>query len=323
MQDNMKPDSRGFRPRDGAARDDSAIVCRDLTKRFGSLTAVDNLSLTVERGRVLGFLGPNGAGKTTAIRMLLGLIAPSAGSARVLGLAPGSAGLAGRIGALVEEPALYPWLSGRENLLVLAESGPELPRHAIDEALERIRLAGVGNQRVKTYSQGMRQRLGLAAAIMRRPELIVLDEPTNGLDPVGIREFRGLVESLVADGATLVISSHLLAEVQQVCSDVVVLSRGKVVADGAVAELGAAARAGTRVSVRPDHEGAAMVALTSLDVRRDGPGRLLVSGAASSEVLHALYAAGVPVESVAPAHSLEELFLALTGGESGDAPASR
>lgn len=320
MPDQLRADAPG-RP-DGVASE-SAIVCHGLTKRFGKLTAVDGLSLRVGRGTVLGFLGPNGAGKTTAIRMLLGLIAPTAGSARVLGRAPGSSGLAGRIGALVEEPALYPWLSGRDNLSVLAESGPELPRHAIDEALERVRLAGVGNQRVKTYSQGMRQRLGLAAAIMRRPELIVLDEPTNGLDPVGIREFRGLVESLVADGATLVISSHLLAEVQQVCSDVVVLSRGKMVAEGAVAELGAAARVGTRVSVRPDHEGAAMAALTALDVRRDGPGRLLVSGAASPEVLRALYGAGVPVESVAPAQSLEALFLALTGGESGDAPAPR
>lgn len=321
MQDNVRREAPGLRRPVGAAPGESVIDCRGLTKRFGSLTAVDNLSLTLEFGRVLGFLGPNGAGKTTAIRMLLGLIAPSAGSARVLGLPPGSAGLAGRIGALVEEPALYPWLSGRDNLLVLAGSGPQLPRHAIDEALERVRLAAVGKQRVKSYSQGMRQRLGLAAAIMRRPDLVVLDEPTNGLDPVGIREFRGLVESLVMDGATLVISSHLLAEVRQVCTDLVVLSRGRVVADGPVAELEAAARTGTRVIVAPDREGAAMAALTALDVRREAAGRLLVSGAPSPEVLHALYGAGVTVESVAPAQGLEELFLALTGGESGDAPA--
>lgn len=306
-----------------AAREEAAILCRGLTKRFGTLTAVDNLTLTVERGQVLGFLGPNGAGKTTAIRMLLGLISPSEGSADVLGLGPGSGGLAGRIGALVEEPALYPWLSGRDNLLVLAESGPELPRHAIEEALERVRLAGVGNQRVKTYSQGMRQRLGLAAAIMRRPELIILDEPTNGLDPVGIREFRGLVDSLVADGATLVISSHLLGEVQQLCSEVVMLARGKVVASGAMADLEAAGKAGARVTVATVDEDAARAALAALDVRREGPGRLLVSGTASTDVLQKLYDARVRVESVAPAQNLEELFLSLTGGESGDAPAAR
>jgi ABC-2 type transport system ATP-binding protein len=299
------------------------ISCRQATKRFGSLTAVDELTLTVEHGRVLGFLGPNGAGKTTAIRMLLGLIAPSAGSITVLGLPPGSPHLAGRVGALVEEPALYPWLSGRQNLLVMAESGPELTKHATDEALDRVRLTGAGNQKVRSYSQGMRQRLGLAAAIMRKPDLVILDEPTNGLDPVGIREFRGLVESLVSDGATLLISSHLLAEVQQVCSDVVVLSRGRVVANGPVSELRASGAAGTRVSVAPEDEQSAVVALADLDVRRESSGRFLVRGSSSADVLRALYAAGVRIDSVASADDLEALFLSLTGGESGDAPAAR
>lgn len=306
-----------------AEQDCAAIVCRGLTKRFGSLTAVDHLTLSVKRGRVLGLLGANGAGKTTAIGMLLGLLTPSAGSVRVLGLTPGSAGLAGRVGALVEEPALYPWLSGRDNLLALAEWGPELPQASVDEALERLRLTGAKNQRVKSYSQGMRQRLGLAAAIMRKPDLVVLDEPTNGLDPVGIREFRGLVDSLVAGGATVVISSHLLGEVQQICSDVVVLSGGRVVADVAVADLRGAGTSGARVSVATGDEDAARAALATLDVRRESAGRLLVSGATSTEVLQRLYEAGVRAESVAPAEGLEELFLALTEGESGDAPAPR
>ncbi len=298
------------------------VSCQGLTKRFRTLTAVDGLSLTLSQGQVLGFLGPNGAGKTTVIRMLLGLIAPSAGSARVLDFPPGDGRLAGRVGALIEEPALYPWLSGRNNLLALAESGPRLPRQAVDEALERVRLTRVSNQRVKSYSQGMRQRLGLAAAILRKPELILLDEPTNGLDPVGIREFRGLVESLVLGGATLIISSHLLAEVQQVCSDVVVLSRGRVVADGPINKFRGEDNVGTRVSVAPADEQAVISALTGREVTVEAPGRLLVPGCASSDVLQILYSAGVRVDSVAPAEGLEELFLSLTGGESGDAPAA-
>jgi ABC-2 type transport system ATP-binding protein len=214
------------------------IRCRGLTKRYGSTVAVDGLDLTVEAGQVFGFLGPNGSGKTTTMRMLLGLVRPTAGRAWLNGRRlPDPEGLA-RVGAMIEEPALYPWLSGRRNLEVLALCGPPLPHaDAIDRALDRVGLTPVAGRKVKAYSQGMRQRLGLAAAILRDPTLLLLDEPTNGMDPAGIREFRSVLRSISGGGTTVFLSSHLLAEVEQVCDRVAVLHAGRLVEEGRIAEL--------------------------------------------------------------------------------------
>ncbi len=226
------------------------IRCQGLTKRYGANVAVDRLDLTVTAGQVFGFLGPNGAGKTTTMRMLLGLVRPTAGEAWLNGRPAAAGGGLEGVGAMIEEPAFYPWLSGRQNLRVLALSGPPLSGPAlsgpalarggsdpITAALARTGLSEVARRKVKTYSQGMRQRLGLAAALLRSPALLVLDEPANGLDPAGIREFRTLLRSLAADGTTVFLSSHQLAEVEQVCDQVAVLSAGRVVAHGPVADL--------------------------------------------------------------------------------------
>jgi ABC-2 type transport system ATP-binding protein len=218
-----------------------AIRCQGLSKRYGSTVAVDGLDLAVEAGQVFGFLGPNGSGKTTTMRMLLGLVRPTSGRAWLNGsVLPDPDGLH-RVGAIIEEPAFYPWLSGHRNLEVLALSGPPLPRaDAVERALERVGLGPVARRKLKAYSQGMRQRLGLAAALLRDPALLLLDEPTNGMDPGGIRELRSLLRTLADGGATVFLSSHLLGEVEQVCDRIAMLHAGRLVWEGTVAELTAA-----------------------------------------------------------------------------------
>jgi ABC-2 type transport system ATP-binding protein len=207
-----------------------------LTKRYGDLTAVDAISLTVRPGEVYGFLGPNGAGKTTTLRMLLGLIRPTAGTVRLFGQPPGGQGHLARVGALIEGPAFYPYLSGRENLRVLARYagvGPDRVR----VVLEMVDLTARGGDRYATYSLGMKQRLGVAAALLKDPRLLILDEPTNGLDPAGMADMRALIRRLGASGCTVLLSSHLLGEVQQICDRVGVVSQGRLVAESTVAEL--------------------------------------------------------------------------------------
>jgi ABC-2 type transport system ATP-binding protein len=207
-----------------------------LTKRYGDLTAVDAISLTVRPGEVYGFLGPNGAGKTTTLRMLLGLIRPTAGTARLFGQPPGGQGHLARVGALIEGPAFYPYLSGRENLRVLARYagvGPDRIRVVLD----MVDLTARGGDRYATYSLGMKQRLGVAAALLKDPRLLILDEPTNGLDPAGMADMRALIRRLGASGCTVLLSSHLLGEVQQICDRVGVVSQGRLVAESTVAEL--------------------------------------------------------------------------------------
>ncbi|MFD7918851.1 ABC transporter ATP-binding protein [Streptomyces sp. NPDC059740] len=254
------------RPQGGAPpHEPSVIETRGLTKTYGrGRPAVDTLDLSVPRGSVYGFLGPNGSGKTTTIRMLLGLVAPTAGRARLLGAAmPGAAReVLPRVGALIEGPGQYGFLSGRDNLLRLDAADPTADpatrRRRVEAALDRVGLAPVARRRTRTYSLGMRQRLGLAAALLRPRELLVLDEPTNGLDPQGMREIRGLVRELAADGTTVFLSSHLLDEVEQVCTHAAVMARGRLVAHGPVEALFAAS--GGRVSVStPDTAEAARV----------------------------------------------------------------
>jgi ABC-2 type transport system ATP-binding protein len=305
-----------------------ALRTAGLTKRYGDLAAVDGLDLTVERGELYGFLGPNGAGKTTTIRMALGLIHASGGRVEVLGeeVTPGRGPLE-RVGALVEEPAFWPYLSGRRNLEAFARAGghgtdvrARLSR--IDEVLRLVGLADAAAKRVKQYSQGMRQRLGVALALLGEPELLVLDEPTNGLDPSGMREMRELLRGLADGGTTIFISSHLLAEVETMCDRVGVMARGALVAEGPPGTLRGAASA---VRVEVDDGPAATRAIASLagvslegGSPGDGPAVLRVrlsDGLGPADVNATLVRAGVRVSALeAERDSLEDVFLHLVEG---------
>jgi ABC-2 type transport system ATP-binding protein len=216
----------------------AAIVTEALTKRYGARVAVDQLSLSVDRGEIFGLLGPNGAGKTTTIAMLLGLVAPSSGRASLLGheVGTGPSPALRRVGAMIEAPALYPYLSGYDNLRVLARAGG-IPEARAGAALQQVGLADRARDRAGTYSQGMRQRLAIAAALLPAPELIILDEPTNGLDPAGTVEIRDLIRELSADGRTILLCSHMLHEVEQLCGRVAILKAGRLIAQGAVGDL--------------------------------------------------------------------------------------
>ena len=210
-----------------------------LSKSYGKRLAVDHLDLQVDRGELFGFLGPNGAGKTTTIRMALGLVAPTNGSVEVLGVEvrKNRAKVLPRVGALVENPALYGYLSGRNNLRAFGDLLGGVGEKRIDEVLEIVSLNGRDKDKVKTYSMGMKQRLGLAVALLNDPDLLILDEPANGLDPAGIVEMRDLLRGLAADGKTVFISSHVLSEVQQICTRVAIINHGKLIRLAPVAEL--------------------------------------------------------------------------------------
>jgi ABC-2 type transport system ATP-binding protein len=290
-----------------------AIRCTNLTKRYNEVVAVRDLDLTVESGQVFGFLGPNGSGKTTTLRMLIGLIRPTSGRAWLAGRPlPDPAGLS-RIGAMIEEPAFHPWLSGRANLEVLALCGPPLPEaDAIDVALDRAGLTDVADRKVKGYSQGMRQRLGLAVALLRDPEILLLDEPTNGLDPAGIRDFRTLFRSLADEGRTVFLSSHLLAEVERVCDRVVVVHRGRVVEEGRVGDL-VTARSRVRVVVRAGERGRARELLQRWPLVSDGSGVLTVDAADAAEVNRVLGSGGIWAAEIGVERpDLEAAYLNLT-----------
>ncbi|WP_137120052.1 ABC transporter ATP-binding protein [Segeticoccus rhizosphaerae] len=302
--------------------DDLAVATARLTKRFGSQTAVDAIDLAVPRGAVYGFLGPNGSGKTTTIRMLLGLVTPDSGDRRLLGGSmPGAAGeVLPRVGALIEGPAFHPYLSGRANLArVDAADRTAPPRSAssrIDAALDRVGLLNAAGKRFRAYSLGMRQRLAIAAALLMPRELLVLDEPTNGLDPQGTREVRHLVAGLAAEGSTVLVSSHLLSEVDQMCTHVGVMHVGKLVAQGSVDELrgGGAARVRVRTSrPGPAAEVLAELGLEAVRTERDGVTADLL-GVDAEKVVPALVHAGVPVLGFAvETPSLEDFYVSLTG----------
>jgi ABC-2 type transport system ATP-binding protein len=215
---------------------ENLVATTNLTKRYGEHLAVDGVNLTVRGGEVYGFLGPNGAGKTTTLRMLLGLIRPTAGAARVLGTTPGHPRALARIGMLIEAPAFYPYLSGADNLRVVARYA-RVPESRVPEVLRTVHLDRRAGDRFGTYSLGMKQRLGVAAALLKDPELLILDEPTNGLDPAGMADMRTLIRELGQGDRTVVLSSHLLGEVQQVCDRVGIISHGRLLREGTVAEL--------------------------------------------------------------------------------------
>jgi ABC-2 type transport system ATP-binding protein len=306
------------------------IQTQGLTKRFGQQLAVDGLDLAVPQGAVIGFLGPNGSGKTTTIRMLLGLAAASAGSVMLLGMdMPGRfQEVLPRVGALVEGPAFYPFLSGTANLHRLdaatRHAAPATRKARVNQALERVGLGHAAGKRVHAYSLGMKQRLGIANALLSPRELLVLDEPTNGLDPQGTREVRNLVRSLAADGTTVFVSSHLLAEVEQICTHAAVMSAGRLVAQGPLAELRRSGTARIRL-VTPD-AGAALTVLARLglvpeETAGQPEGQVLAAAldtsrgnTAPEDIVAALVQAGVRVRGFAvERESLEDRFVALTG----------
>ena len=291
------------------------IVTRGLTKRYGRTVAVDGVDLDVREGDRYGLLGPNGSGKTTLVRMLLGLVFATRGEIEVLGRAvPRRVNeVLPSIGAMVEGPAAYPHLSGRTNLSLLDAAGPgggrRDRRRRVDEVLERVGLAGIDRRPVRAYSLGMRQRLGLAAALLRRPKLLILDEPTNGLDPRGIREIRQLLTELNADGTTVFLSSHLLAEVEALCTRVGVMDRGRLVLQDDLAAL--QAPTGLIVVGTPDAERAHAL-LDGRVERRDGH-RLTVRHTDPAALNADLVAAGVRVTGIAAERrSLERVVLDAT-----------
>jgi ABC-2 type transport system ATP-binding protein len=299
-----------------------ALSTTGLTKRFGRQLVVDDVALAVPTGAVYGFIGPNGSGKTTTIRMLLGLVRPEAGSCRVLGgaIPSESADVLPRVGALVEGPAFHPYLSGRANLHRLdaadARSDPTTSERRIGAALDRVGLAAAAGKKYRAYSLGMRQRLGIAAALLQPRDLLVLDEPTNGLDPQGTREVRHLVADLAADGATVFVSSHLLSEVEQICSHLGVMRTGRLVAQGPIGEL--SSLTATRFRVRTADVDQALAVLGGLgvtDAVRTAEG---VTGSlgdlAPERIVRDLVEADVSVaEFVQVAPALEDLFVQLTG----------
>jgi ABC-type multidrug transport system ATPase subunit len=295
------------------------IMTRALTKRFGSTLAVDGVDLDVREGDRYGLLGPNGSGKTTLVRMLLGLVYATSGEIEVLGrrvprrlaeVLPG-------VGALVEGPAGYPHLSGRANLTLIDAAGPGGPRRTrrqrIEDALDRVGLAGIDRRPLKAYSLGMRQRLGLAAALLRTPRLLILDEPTNGLDPQGIREIRDLMVELNRAGTTIFLSSHLLSEVEQLCTRIGVIDLGRLVLQDELDTL----RAPTgRVVVDSPDSGRAAAMLDGRVERRDGD-RLYVRHADPAELNASLVRDGVRVAAIgAERRTLEEIVLEVTGAGS-------
>jgi len=301
---------------------DLAIATRGLTKRFGARAAVDDLELVVPRGSVYGFLGPNGSGKTTTIRMLLGLVRPSAGTSSLLGqpIPQGAQVVLPRVGSLVEGPAFHPYLSGRANLQRLdaadLTADPRTSRQRIDAALDRVGLLATAGKRYRAYSLGMRQRLAIAAALLMPRELLVLDEPTNGLDPQGTREVRHLVASLASDGTTVFVSSHLLSEVEQMCTHLGVMSDGRLVAQGSTTEVRGGSEPTARVLTEQPTAAVRIMTELGLGGVEAVPGgvRGTPDGIAPEEIVAALVEGGVGVkEFTVTSPSLEDLFVALTG----------
>jgi ABC-2 type transport system ATP-binding protein len=301
-----------------------AVQTIGLSKRFGARAALDGVDLAVPRGVAFGFLGANGAGKTTLIRLLLGLAEPTAGSMHVLGreVPRDRTAALGRVGAIIEEPRFHLHLTGRENLHIHAAARERESHERVDGALARVGLTARADERVKTYSLGMRQRLGVARCLLADPELLILDEPMNGLDPAGIQEFRRLIRELVAEGRTVLLSSHLLDEVERTCDVAAIVDQGKVVAQGAIHEL---VRGGPRaidiVCHSPVQAAALLAAMPGVTRASDHEGSLRVTLGPDAPVdrevvtalLRRLLDHGVAIERIAPvAASLEDRFLTMT-----------
>ena len=304
-----------------------AVATAGLTKRFGARTVVDDVALAIPAGSVCGFVGPNGAGKTTTIRMLLGLVRPTAGSGTILGGSLGEpATYLPKVGALIESPAFYPQLSGRENLKALARLG-RLPLTAVDPVLDRSGLLARAGDKYRSYSLGMKQRLGIAAAMLAGPELLILDEPNNGLDPAGIVEMRGLIKSFADDGITVLVSSHLIAEIEQICDYVVMIRAGRLVHQGSVAELRAAQQAEFVIAPEYDADRDRLAGLlqragyTVTSGSDDGSVFVEAPGAGAADLNRLAAQNGITVRQLGErTRSLERAFFALTGTTSADVP---
>lgn len=290
------------------------IETTNLSKRYGKqIVAVDGLNLAIRKGEIYGFLGPNGAGKTTTLRMLLGLVRPTSGTGKVLGKPLGTAAGIARVGALVESPTFYPYLSGRRNLRILARYAG-VPSSWVDAVLDQVELTLRAGDTFKTYSLGMKQRLGVAAALLKDPDVLILDEPTNGLDPQGMAEMRALMRTLGHGGRTVLFSSHLLGEVEQICDRVGVIRHGKLIAEGTVEEL----RGQAKLLVRADPlEQAQRQAEQLYGAERvqvmDGALVLATEPSQAAEIARVLVTAGVAVSELRPVErSLEAIFMELT-----------
>lgn len=297
-----------------AADAEVVIRTRALRKHFGRIRAVDGLDLTVPRGSLFGFLGPNGAGKSTTIRLLTGLVAPTSGDAEVLGV-PVSRRLelGSRVGALVEEPAFYPHLTAWQNLALLASLSGNVPRQRLEQVLDIVGLSAVAGRRVGGFSRGMKQRLGIAQALVPRPELLILDEPASGLDPEGMAEVRELLTSLRDEGITIFLSSHLLAEVEAICTHVAVIARGQVVVQGEVGGMLQGVTPGVRFVVDDEQQARQVLGGThGLEVVVAAPRTLEVHGAQidAAELNAMLVRAGVRVHEMTPIRrTLENVYL--------------
>jgi ABC-2 type transport system ATP-binding protein len=296
------------------------VVARDLVKSYGRLMAVDHVDLTVRSGDVFGYLGPNGAGKTTSLRMLLGLIRPTSGSIELFGRDPlrdGALALDG-VAGFVEAPRFYPYLSGRRNLRLLADYDEPRTQARIEDVLEQVELRDRGDDRVGGYSHGMKQRLGIAASLLRAPRLLLLDEPTTGLDPAGMRDMRELVRRLAGEGITVLLSSHLLTEVEELCNRVAIIRRGRIVYEGSLADLKQAG--GQTWRLRPTELDRARTIALAHGLRdlavADGELQFAAGQEAVAALTVALGQARVGITGlVTQAATLEELFLELTEQE--------
>jgi ABC-type multidrug transport system ATPase subunit len=303
-----------------AAESATLVEARDLTKRYsGGVLAVRGLDLTVRRGEVYGFLGPNGAGKTTTLRMLAGLIQPTSGHATVAGGSPGSPQSLSNLGVMIEAPAFWPYLSGRDNLRLLARYC-RVPDRRVGAVLEEVEMTDRALRVVGTYSTGMKQRLGVAAALLKDPALLILDEPTSGLDPQGMADLRALITRIGRGERTVLLSSHLLSEVEQICTRVGVLSKGRMVAEGTIEEI----RGGVQLIVRAEPADRAQAILASavgadyVNVQADGAFSLRINPDQAGVVNRHLVMSGITVIEFRTAErSLEEVFMELTGTESG------
>jgi ABC-2 type transport system ATP-binding protein len=307
-----------------------AVEARGLVKRYGHVTAVDHVDLTVRAGDVYGYLGPNGAGKTTSLRMLLGLIRPDEGAAKLFGRDPvidGARALDG-VAGFVEEPRFYPYLTGRRNLELVAALDGGDAHERIDDALETVDLADRQHDKVKGYSHGMRQRLGIAGALLRDPQLLLLDEPTTGLDPAGMRDMRALVHRLAGDGMTVLLSSHLMSEVEDLCDRVAIITRGTIIHEGSLEEL-IASTAGRYELRTTDDLRAAAIAQQSAGIGDVAAAERGLTFSASGETAVAaltleLAQSGIGMHALVPrTATLEELFFRLTEGAPEPAPVPR
>jgi ABC-2 type transport system ATP-binding protein len=306
------------------------VAARGLVKRYGKIVAVDHVDLTVEPGDVFGYLGPNGAGKTTSLRMMLGLIRPTEGSVELFGRDPVKEGIRKAldgVAGFVEAPRFYPYLSARKNLRLVADYDGGQARGRIDELLELVELRDRAGDKVGGYSHGMRQRLGIAASLLRSPRLLLLDEPTTGLDPAGMRDMRALVRRLAGEGITVLLSSHLLGEVEELCNRVAIIRSGKIVYEGTLRDLLATATTEYRLrTVEPERARVISLAQPGVENVRadDGELRFQADEEAVAALSIALGQARIGVTTLVPeTASLEELFLGMTGGESGDKSPSR